>query len=93
MVFLVEDVPPNSLAEKAGIRPGDGIVKVNSLEFFSLDELRALLNHGNPGDYVELLVSRLNSETKHTDRLPIRMTLDKKMPEEQMPIYSPATKR
>jgi serine protease Do len=61
---LVSSVSNNSPAAKAGVEPGDIIVRYNDREIVSSNELPLLVSSAAPGTTAKLEVVR-NGETKH----------------------------
>jgi len=59
----VHDVVDNSAAQKAGIKSGDIILKVNKKEVNSSSSLQEEIGKYRPGDKIELLINR-NGENK-----------------------------
>ncbi|MCX6272036.1 MAG: Do family serine endopeptidase [Bacteroidetes bacterium] len=62
----VYDVNENSAAREAGIKKGDIITKVNSINVNSVSELLEIVGQYRPGDRVNLTFSR-NSSEKNVD--------------------------
>lgn len=60
---LVQQVTENGSAEKAGIKKGDVIMKVNNVKVNSVSSLQEEIGKYRPGDKVTISVSR-NSEAK-----------------------------
>lgn len=60
---LVKSVSEDSPAEKAGIKPGDVIVKVGNESVESSDDLRSAVREHKPGEKVDVLVVRKGKET------------------------------
>lgn len=58
---IIENVRPKSVAEKAGILPGDEIVGVNGSVIGFWDEFKALIN-GHKGEDISITVKRPNGE-------------------------------
>ena len=61
-VFIV-GVNKGGPCDKAGIKPGDIIVKINGEDIKNIAELRYNLSKNNPGDKVKLTINR-NTEIK-----------------------------
>jgi serine protease Do len=59
---LVNDVTEGSAAEKAGIQPGDVILKFNGMTVESSSDLPPLVGSNPPGTKAEVLVSRNGKE-------------------------------
>lgn len=55
---VVEQVVPDSPADKAGVQPGDRILAIDAKKVRSLDEVRAALKDIKPGDQVKLTLDR-----------------------------------
>jgi len=55
---LVVDVVPDSPAAKAGIKPGDVIVRVGDAQVNAVEDLLAALRHHQPGDQVTVRILR-----------------------------------
>lgn len=66
---LVEKVHEGTPAEKAGIRAGDVIVKVNDRDIDTADRLRRVLSTYDPGDDVQLEIMREGSRRTVSARL------------------------
>jgi serine protease Do len=66
---LVTQVNPGSAAEKAGLKPGDVIVRFNDRKITDTRHLRNLVAATAPGSSVELLIVREGREQKLTARL------------------------
>jgi S1-C subfamily serine protease len=58
----VGDVRPGTPAEKAGIKPGDIIVKMGGKEIKNIYDYTYALGDYNPGDEVEVVVLRGNEK-------------------------------
>jgi hypothetical protein len=58
----IEDVAPNSPASKAGVQPGDVIVKIGDDDVSSLQDLPGILRQRKPGDEVDVIVKRADKE-------------------------------
>jgi serine protease Do len=70
---MVNDVNPDSAAEKAGIRPGDVILEFNGVALETWNELPPLVGANPPGTEAEVLISREGKEQTITvvlDALP-----------------------
>jgi len=74
----VESVNEGSCAEKAGIQPGDIIIRFNGVETATHPELLAALKKVHAGDTVELTVFRAGAEKTLT------VTLDEKPRQEEV---------
>ena len=59
---LIRSVRPNTAAEKAGVEPGDIVLKVNGKKVRTPAELSSLIGSKNPGDAVKLLINRDGKE-------------------------------
>ena len=69
---LVESVGKDSPAEKAGIKAGDVIVRIDDEEVESDDDLREAVREHNPGDKVKIKLVRKGAEME------VSATLDEK---------------
>ncbi|MDI3530143.1 MAG: serine protease Do, partial [Thermoanaerobacter sp.] len=56
-VYVVQ-VQPNSGAEKAGIQPGDVIIKVDGKDITSFEDLQGILNNHKVGDVIKVTIWR-----------------------------------
>jgi len=54
----VSDVRPGTPAEKAGIKPGDVIIKLGEREIKNIYDYTYALGDFNPGDEVEVIILR-----------------------------------
>ena len=54
----IQDVAANSPAAKAGIKPGDVIVKIGDNDVASVQDLPGILRQSKPGDEVNVMVKR-----------------------------------
>jgi S1-C subfamily serine protease len=63
---LIVDVAPDSPAERAGLQPGDIIVRVDDRDVTRSDELQAVLAAHQPGDQVRIVVNRQGREQTFT---------------------------
>jgi|FaiFalFF_MnMetaG_3_1042247.scaffolds.fasta_scaffold01315_4 S1-C subfamily serine protease len=63
---LIVDVAPDSPAERAGLQPGDVIVRVDDRDVTRSDELQAVLAAHQPGDQVRIVVNRQGREQTFT---------------------------
>jgi S1-C subfamily serine protease len=61
---FVDAVVENSAAEKAGVKKGDIIIKVEEVEIKSSSQLQEQIGRYSPGDKVSLTVLRDNKEIK-----------------------------
>lgn len=66
---FVEQVTPDSAADKAGIKPGDVITKVNGKSIKTFNELRGKIGSIGAGKEVKLTIVRNGSEKKFTAKL------------------------
>lgn len=57
----VKDIEENSPADKAGVKPGDIITKLNNKTITSLEELNTLKNNSKVGDTISLTIYRENN--------------------------------
>jgi thiol-disulfide isomerase/thioredoxin len=62
---LVTDVEQDSAAAKAGIKPGDVLVRLGDNELYSADDISDFLSTSKPGDQVTLTYKRPGSPEKH----------------------------
>lgn len=62
----VKSVEDFSAAQKAGIKAGDVITKVNGKEIKTMDELNEIKNSHNIGDEITLTIHRNNTDTEIT---------------------------
>jgi serine protease Do len=60
--MLVDRVLPRSLAEKAGIQPGDTLTAINNVEISSRSELDSALQKVKHGDELAIRVRRGNEK-------------------------------
>ena len=56
--IVVYNVAPGSPAERAGLRPGDGIVGLNGEAVTSYQQFDDIWTHSSPGDHVKLAIRR-----------------------------------
>ena len=75
--IYIYSVNKDSAAEKAGLRKGDIIVKVDDKKVTTSDELVAQLNTHSAGDEIEITFVRDEEEKT------VKVTLDEKVVEEQ----------
>jgi len=61
---IVTSVIKNSPAERAGIKEGDVILKVDNMDIKSAEELVSVIHSYKPGDKVEILIERKGKEIK-----------------------------
>lgn len=54
----IEEVFPNNPGTKAGLKPGDQILKLNGQMVESADDFRSLLSKSKPGDEIKLQILR-----------------------------------
>jgi serine protease Do len=71
----IEDIVPGNAADKAGLKVGDIILKINGKEITDKDHLVKTIKSYMPGEKVELLVKRGSDELKLTATLGSRMQL------------------
>lgn len=64
--LYITDIVPNSGAEKAGLKPGDRIIKVDGTDIMTYTELSAIVKTKNVGDHLMITVQR-GSETIDCD--------------------------
>lgn len=62
--LYVGKVAPESPAARAGLKPGDIITRVQEREIRSLDTFQEIVNHGHPGDKLELELTRGSQKLK-----------------------------
>ncbi len=55
---LIEEVSPDTPAERAGLRPGDAIVEADGLVIESADDVRTAVRRNEPGDTITIIVER-----------------------------------
>jgi len=79
---LIDDVVKDSPADKAGIKPGDILVKFNDKAILSPRSLERALWRTDPGDKANVVVWRDKKEST------IQVTLVEKPEPEQFPFYS-----
>jgi S1-C subfamily serine protease len=60
----VAEVVENSAAQKAGVKKGDVIIKVNDVDIKSSSQLQEQIGRYSPGDKVTLTILRENKELK-----------------------------
>ena len=58
----IQDVAPNSPASKAGVQPGDVIVKIGDNDVANAQDLPGILRQRKPGDEVEVVVKRADKD-------------------------------
>jgi S1-C subfamily serine protease len=56
--MMIDDVVPGGAAEKAGLRKGDRIVRINSVEIRNVHDLMFVLQNAKPGETVKVTVTR-----------------------------------
>ena len=56
--MYVVQVQPNSGAEKAGIQPGDVIIKADGKTITSFEDLQSIINNHKVGDVISVTVWR-----------------------------------
>lgn len=56
--ITVYNVAPNSPAERAGLRPGDAIIGLDSQPIISYKQFDDIWTHSSPGDHVKIAVAR-----------------------------------
>ena len=78
---LVNRVVPDSPADRAGIRKGDVIVRVNSRLVNTPDELSRIVRAGHVGDPVAIRIVRDGNQQTLTARLAARPEEDSEAPE------------
>jgi serine protease Do len=69
----VEEVTRNSAAEKAGLKTGDVITRINDKEVFDHEALSGAISELEPGDKVSITYKRDGKENKTTATLGKRM--------------------
>ncbi len=82
--LTIESVMPNLPAQKAGLRGGDVIVRVGTLQPQAFDQVIAHITSFRPGAVVEIEVQR------GTERKTFKVKLASRPPELDHPNYSPA---
>jgi serine protease Do len=70
--LVVRDVDPAGPAAKAGVKPGDVIVKIDDKDVANFDSLRKALTDHKPGDKLSVTVMRDGKEKKLTVTLASR---------------------
>lgn len=60
--FWIQDVIPNGPADIAGLEQGDIILAINGTAVTDADSIRALLRQYSPGDPVQMLIFRGNTQ-------------------------------
>ena len=60
----IQQVAPESPAAKAGLQPGDVIVKISEAEVNSPQDLPGILRQRKPGDKIDVTVKRGDKEVK-----------------------------
>jgi S1-C subfamily serine protease len=60
--IIIDEILPNSPAEKAGLKPGDIIIKIDNQEIESMNQLKKILYKYKKGDRATLAVIRNNKE-------------------------------
>tara|TARA_B110000483_G_C18184604_1_gene538373 strand:- start:543 stop:1940 length:1398 start_codon:yes stop_codon:yes gene_type:complete len=73
--FFVNDIQKDSGAEKAGIKKGDIIQRIDDITISKFSDLKGFLNTKNPNDSVEILILRDGEQKKMTVILEKRMTI------------------
>ena len=71
----IEDIVPGNAADKAGLKVGDVILKVNGKEITDKENLIKTIKSYMPGEKIELLVKRGSEELKLSATLGSRMQL------------------
>lgn len=59
---IIEEIPPNTPADRAGLRPGDIIVKIDNQEIESINQIRKILYKYKKGDKAKLTIIRNRKE-------------------------------
>ncbi|MCF6464428.1 serine protease HtrA [Clostridium sp. Cult2] len=59
---IIEEIPPNTPADRAGLRPGDIIVKIDNQEIESINQIRKILYKYKKGDKAKLTIIRSGKE-------------------------------
>ena len=65
----IQEVAPNSPASKAGVQPGDVILKIGDSDVASVQDLPGILRQRKPGDEVDVLVKRAGKDVTVTVKL------------------------
>ena len=74
--LYVNEVAKGSAAEKAGIRQGDIIVRVDNSIIYGMSDLQEFLSYTKAGTEVELVIYR--AEKGEYKEMTVRVTLDKR---------------
>jgi serine protease Do len=77
---LVQSVPARNPAARAGLKPGDIIVKFANKDITSINQLRRLIMEGRPGSTVQIDVLRM--EDNAINRMTLSVVLAEKPPPE-----------
>lgn len=56
--IIIVETSPNSAAERAGIKPGDVIIKIDDQKIAAMDQLRRALYNYQPGDSAKVTIMR-----------------------------------
>ena len=65
----IETVRAGGSAEKAGIKDGDVIIKIDGKNILSIEDYMSVLQELKPGDEVKLSVKRGDSEVELTAKM------------------------
>lgn len=77
---LVERVVPHEAADRAGVMPGDIIVRFNNKDVPSVEQLRRWIMETPPGTEVLVEVARYNADRRQLDFSTLKVTLSERPP-------------
>lgn len=84
---LVEKVHENTPAEKAGIKAGDVIVKINGRDIDTANRLRRVLSTYDPGDEIQVEIIRDGSRRTFSAQLEERSYSEFYLPDFEIPVF------